>query len=71
LPRTWTPGAAADYDILVPDESMALATIQHSTARKFVDDPVATLRKLGQPDKQNRFNYLMKDEESNPPRKDE
>jgi hypothetical protein len=39
----------ADYEILVPDESMVLATIQNSTAKKFVDDPAATLRKLGQP----------------------
>ena len=60
----------ADYEILVPDESMVLATIQHSTAKKFVDDPVATLRKLGQPEMQKRFNYPMKDKD-NPPRKDD
>jgi hypothetical protein len=29
----------AGYEILVPEESMVLATIQHSTAKKFVDDP--------------------------------
>jgi hypothetical protein len=45
----------ADYRILLPDESMVLDTIQHSTAKKFVDDPVATLRKLGQPEMQKRF----------------
>ncbi len=59
----------ADYEILVPDESMVLATIQHSTAKKFVDDPVATLRKLGQPEMQKHFNYPMKDTENNPPSK--
>jgi len=59
----------ADYEIVVPDESMVLATIQHSTAKKFVDDPVATLRKLGQPEMQKRFNYPMKDTENNPPSK--
>ena len=53
----------ADYEILLPDESMVLTTIQHSTAKKFVDDPIATLRKLGQPEIQKRFNYPMKDKE--------
>jgi hypothetical protein len=61
----------ADYEILVPDESMVLATIQHSTAKKFVDDPAATLRNLGQPEMQKRFNYPMKDKENDPPRKDD
>ena len=61
----------ADYEILLPDESMVLATIQHSTAKKFVDDPVATLRKLGQPEMQKRFNYPMKDKANNPPRRDD
>jgi hypothetical protein len=56
----------ADYEILLPDESMVLATIQHSTAKKFVDDPVATLRKLGQPEMQKRFNYPMKDKNNDP-----
>ena len=56
----------ADYEILVPEESMVLATIQHSTAKKFVDDPVATLRKLGQPEMQKRFNYPIKDKGNNP-----
>ena len=59
----------ADYEILLPDESMVLATIQHSTAKKFVDDPVATLRKLGQPEMQKRFNYPMKDKGNDPPHK--
>ena len=60
----------ADYEILLPDESMVLATIRHSTAKKFVDDPVATLRKLGQPEMQKRFNNRMKDQKNSPPRRD-
>jgi hypothetical protein len=56
----------ADYEILLPDESMVLATIQHSTAKKFVDDPVATLLELGQPEMQKRFNYPMKDKGKHP-----
>lgn len=51
----------ADYKILLPDESMVLAAIEHSTAKEFVDDPAATLLKLGQPETQKRFNYPMKD----------
>jgi hypothetical protein len=39
----------ANYEILLPDKSMVLATVQHSTAKKFVDDPIATLRNLRQP----------------------
>jgi hypothetical protein len=55
-----------DYEILVPEESMVLATIQHSTAKRFVDDPVATLRQIGQPEMQKRFNYPFKDKGNNP-----
>ena len=36
----------ADYKILLPDESMVLATIQRSTAKKFVDDPVCNVAKI-------------------------
>jgi hypothetical protein len=61
----------ADCEILAPDESMVLATIQHSTAKNFVDDPVATLRKLGQPEMQKRFKHGMKDKENNPPREND
>lgn len=56
----------ADYEILAPDESMVLNAIQHSTAKKFVDDPVATLRYLGQPEIQKRFNYPIKDKGNDP-----
>ena len=61
----------ADYGILLPDESMVLATMQYSTAKKFVDDPVATLLKLGQPEMQKRFNYPMKDKGNKPPSGDD
>ena len=60
----------ADYEILVPEESMVLAIIQHSTAKQFVDDPVATLRKLGEPEMQKRFNYPIKDKGNNPSAKE-
>jgi len=56
----------ADYEILLPEESMLLAAIHHSTAKKFVDDPVATLRQINQPEIQKRFKYLLKDKGNNP-----
>jgi hypothetical protein len=37
----------ADYELLLPDESMVLATIKHSTAKKFVDDPATTFAQVG------------------------
>lgn len=61
----------ADYEILAPDESMVLAAIQHSTAKKFVDDPGATLRYLGQPEIQKRFNYPTQNKGTSPPHKTE
>jgi hypothetical protein len=61
----------AAYEILLPDEAMVLATIQYSTAKKFVDDPVATLLKLGQPEMQKRFNHPMKDKENESPSSDD
>lgn len=61
----------ADYEILLPDESMILATIQRSTPKKFVDDPVATLQKLGQPEVQKRFNYPMREKGNDTPSNDD
>ncbi len=55
----------AQYQILLPDESMVMTTIQHSIAKKFVDDPAAALREVGQPEVQQRLQYPMKDD---PPR---
>lgn len=40
------------YEILVPDDSMVLAAVYQSTAKKFVDDPVATLLTLDTKDKE-------------------
>ena len=41
---------------------MVMTTIRHSIAKKFVDDPVAALREVGQPEVQQRLNYPMKDD---------
>jgi hypothetical protein len=59
----------ADYEILMPDESMVLAAIQHSTAKMFVDDPVATLRSLGRPEVQERLKSGLKDNGTEPSQK--
>lgn len=37
---------SANYRLLAPDEQVVLDAIGHSTAKKYVDDPVATLRSL-------------------------
>jgi hypothetical protein len=51
----------ADYDILLPDESMVLSAINHSTAKKFVDDPVSTLQGLDHEKIKKRADYFAKD----------
>jgi len=51
----------SEYEILAPDESMVLTAIAHSTAKKFVDDPVSTLQALDQTKIHKGFDYLMKD----------
>jgi hypothetical protein len=56
----------SEYEILAPDESMVLANLNHSTAKKFVEDPVSTLQGLDQQKIQERANYLMKDLKNNP-----
>ena len=58
----------AEYEILVPDESMVLTAINRSTAKRFVDDPESTLRSLDHAKIQDRLNYLMRDWEKNPPK---
>jgi len=57
----------SEYEILPPDESMVLANINHSTAKKFVDDPVSTLQVLDQQKMQERMNHITKDPKNNPP----
>jgi hypothetical protein len=63
----------AEYEILAPDESMVLAAINDSTAKKYIDDPVSTLLSLGKPEVQKRlqerFRDRMKDKDNDPPRK--
>jgi hypothetical protein len=58
----------AGYNILLPDESMVLTAINDSTAKRFVDDPEATLRSLDQKKMQEGFDYLMRDWDKNPPK---
>jgi|SRR5215472_9589788 len=58
----------AEYEILAPDEAMGLASINHSTAKRFVDDPVSTLRGLDHRKFQERANYLMRNWKKNPPK---
>jgi len=58
----------AGYEILAPDESKLLAAINHSTAKGYIDDPVSTLRSLGRPEIQERFNRPVKDKGREPPR---
>jgi hypothetical protein len=38
----------SDYRVLVPDESTVLRAIDNSTAKRFLEDPVSTLRGLDQ-----------------------
>jgi hypothetical protein len=57
----------SDYEILAPDESMVLTAIDHSTSRKFVADPVATLQSLDHAKLEERANYLMKEMKKEPP----
>jgi hypothetical protein len=51
----------SEYEIFAPNESIVLTAIAHSTAKKFVDDPVSALRGLDHTKIQNGFDYLMKD----------
>lgn len=48
----------ASYEILRPEESTVLKAIGQSTAKKFVDDPVSTLRNLDQSKIQDRLNHF-------------
>jgi hypothetical protein len=61
----------ADYELLAPDESMVLLAIHNSTAKKFIDDPVSTLRSLGRPEVQQRFRNRIRDDQDNSPKRKE
>jgi hypothetical protein len=57
----------ADYELLVPDEAMVVAAVNHSTAKRFIHDPVSTLLGLDQK-LRDRANYLMRDGKKDPPK---
>lgn len=57
----------SEYEILTPDESMVLTSLNHSTAAKFVVDPVSTLRGLDHKKIRERVDYLMKRLEDDSP----
>jgi hypothetical protein len=50
-----------DGEILAPDEGMLLAAIKDSTAKKYIDDPVSTLKSLDQTKIQQWVERLMRD----------
>jgi len=50
----------SEYEILAPDESMVVTNINCSTAKKFVDDPIAALQALDQKKMQERINHVTK-----------
>ena len=58
----------SEYEILAPDESMVLTNLKHSTAKKFVEDPISTLQGLDQKKIQERANYITKSSKADPPR---
>jgi hypothetical protein len=58
----------AEYEILAPDEAMVLAAVNHSTAKRFVDDPVSTLLGLDHQELRDRVDYLMRDWKKDPPK---
>jgi hypothetical protein len=58
---------AAEYKILLPDESMVVAAINDSTAKRFVEDPETTLRGLDQKKIQEGFDYMSRNWKKNPP----
>ena len=49
-----------DYELLLPDEMMVLTALNRSTAKKYVENPVAALQNLDQAKIQRRFEYLRK-----------
>lgn len=57
----------ADYEILAADEAMVLAAVNHSTAKRFVDNPASTLLGLDHEKLQDRANYLIRDGKKDPP----
>ena len=58
----------SEYEILAPDESMLLANIHQSTAKKFVEDPISTLKGLDLKKIRERSDYISKKIEDEPPK---
>jgi len=58
----------AEYEILLPDEAMVLAAFNHSTAKRFVENPASTLLGLNREKIRERANYLMWDAKKEPPK---
>jgi len=58
----------ARYEILAADEAMVFAAVNHSTAKRFLDDPVPTLLGLDDIKLQERADYLMRDVKKEPPK---
>jgi hypothetical protein len=51
---------SSEYEVLAPDESMVLANVNCLTAKRFVDDPTATLQGLDQQKMQKRIDHITK-----------
>jgi hypothetical protein len=58
----------SEYEVLAPDESMVLTSINQSTAKKFVVDPVSTLKGLDHKKLRQRADYIMKRLKDEPPK---
>jgi hypothetical protein len=56
----------ADYELLGSEETMVLAAANHSTAKRFVNDPASTLLGLDHQKLRGRTNYLMRDWKKDP-----
>ena len=57
----------AEYEILAADETMVLAAVNRSTAKRFVENPASTLLGLDRNKVQERANY-MRDGKKDPPK---
>ena len=49
-----------EYELLLPDEAMVLSALTRSTAKRYLDDPVTTLKELDHATIERRFEYLKK-----------
>jgi len=55
-----------DYEILAPGQSLVLASINKSTAKKFAVDPASTLKGLDHMKIQERADYVIKRQKDEP-----